>query len=294
MNKSSEIKEIVWDADNTLWDWVSYAVPAYEAMSAHISKRTGIPEPKVAAAMKRFYTDMGTMENVFLIQGLHAMKFFPKDWDQQQIEKLTEEAQSIFSTVRENNLKLYEGAKEAFLTTMEKGIRNTILTDAPGIQAPMRLKHFKLFDKDQKKMRAFALKATKPKKLPQKFMAKQLRGKYKLPFQLRYINEEKPHTNLEKILHMTREDIRRHVIIIGDNFKKDMGLAQKYNCRGLHAIYGEANPELITRILRFAPTRIAKRNISIETTNHEPKTNNNLIEIIESPREILSKIGLGS
>lgn len=291
-----EITDIVMDADNTLWDWVSYAVPAYEAMSTHIAKKMGIAEPKVALAMKRFYTAMGTMENVFLIQGLDAMGFF-KNHPELNLEELIEEVQKIFTETRRQYLKLYDGTEKTFHGLIKNGKKITILTDAPGIQAPMRLKHFGLYESDPKKMQVYALKAKKPKILPRKFMERKLRGKYDVPFKIGYIDEEKPDTDLFEVLKMTREEIRKHVIIIGDNEKKDMALAKKYGCRGLLAKYGEASTEMLARLLRFAPTRIAKKNVSVENSS-DPKPKHdeqdNLIQTINYPEEILKKLNLSA
>lgn len=34
---SENIRHVVWDGDNTIWDWMIYAVPSYEAMCRTIA-----------------------------------------------------------------------------------------------------------------------------------------------------------------------------------------------------------------------------------------------------------------
>ncbi len=54
MKKPSDIKHVVWDGDNTIWDWMGYAVPAYEAMCKSISRLSRKSFKATAAAMKDF------------------------------------------------------------------------------------------------------------------------------------------------------------------------------------------------------------------------------------------------
>lgn len=280
MNTPDHITDIVWDADNTLWDWVTYAVHAYEAMAQCIAQETGIPEPKVAAAMKKFYTDVGTMENPFLIQGLQTMGFF-KGVKNLNPDDLIEKAQSIFSKVRYDNLKLYEEIDKILKMTHESGINNHILTDAPGFQAAMRIRHFGLQDYIKS---VSTMPSPEPKTLPKKFRERMARGKYRVPFTVRTVDKEKPHTDLEKILRMTREQISHRVLIIGDNAPKDGRLALNYHCAGIIAAYGIANPDLLKRILRFAPAKSAKKNMATQESTEINLPN------VHSPGELKDKL----
>ncbi len=286
MKNPDRITDIVWDADNTIWDWVSYAVLAYEAMSQCIADETGIPEPKVAAAMKKFYTDVGTVENPFLIQGLHSMGFF-KNVKNLNLDDLIVKAQAVFYEVRDDNLKLYEGMDRILKMTHESGINNHILTDAPGFQAAMRIKHFELQDYIKS---VNAMPSPEPRTLPKKFRERMARGKYHVPFTVRYVDREKPFTDLEKVLHMTREQIARHVLIIGDNPPKDGKLALNNNCAGIIAAYGIAHADLLKRFLRFSPAKTAKKNMAIEESTqinlpsaHSPD------ELEQKIKELLNK-----
>ena len=284
---TQEITDIVWDADNTIWNWVTYAVHAYEAMSQCIASETGIPEPYVAAAMKRFYTDVGTLENEFLIQGLQAMGFFKKV-PKLNLEDLIHKAQATFSRVRSKYLQLYEGIDLIFQETHRIGIKNHILTDAPGFQASMRLQHFGLGELVES---VNTMPAADPKTLPKKFKERQRKGKYKVPFTVRVVDKEKPYTDLEKILHLTRDQIRQRVAVIGDNLAKDGKLAIRYGCRYGLARYGFAGEDLLKRLLRFAPARTAKKNVAIEE-NPEISDLPENIKLINTSSDLADFIGI--
>lgn len=282
-----EITDIIWDADNTLWDWVLYAVHAYEAMSQLISDETGIPEPRVAAAMKRFYSDVGTMENPYLIQGLHAMGFFKgvKNFD---MDELIDKVQATFSKVRNEFLELYEEIREILAGIHKKGLRQHVLTDAPGIQAPMRLQHFHLGEFFTS---VNIMHAADPKTLPKKFREKQRMGEYDVAFKVRIVNKEKPGSDVEKITSLTRKQIPKRVLNIGDSLPKDGGLAMRYGNRCILAGYGIPKEELLKRLLRFAPVKTARKNVSMEKTPDIKSLPENIM-LAESVRDLAGQLKL--
>lgn len=301
-----QITDIIWDGDNTLWDWMKYAVEAYEAMSQTIADETGKPEPEVAAAMKRYYTMMGTIEDERMIQGLEAEGFF-RDVPGFNMDRLIEKAQKIFTDVRDKNFHVYPGIYKVIKTVSGYGINNRILTDAPARQAKARLKHKRFGKKVIKHVNA--MPSRDPDNLPEIFRRREREGKYDVDFDVTEIPWEKPHSNLEEILRMTRDQIRKHVVIIGDNDRKDMELVRRYGCRGIHAVYGETTEDLLKRLLRFAPERVAKKNSSVggeSAAKNLPSTVENRIELetpgdksaqglivkVSDPREIFKVLGI--
>lgn len=286
------VTDVIWDGDNTIWDWMKYAVEAYEAMAQTIAEETGKPEPEVAAAMKKYYTMAGTIEDERMIQGLEAMGFF-KDCTSLDRDQLIQKAQKSFSDARRKNLRIYHGAHKVFKTIHENNIRNRILTDAPARQAKMRIRRSRL---GPLLTHVNALPSNNHPDLPAAFRERENAGKYDIDFAITEIPTEKPHTNLEEILDMTRAQISRHVVIIGDNDRKDMELVRRYGCRGIHAVYGETTEDLLKRLLRFAPERVAKKNSSVQHNGEPSKdaTTSGLIVQARNPYEILKFLGIKS
>lgn len=283
-----EITNIVWDGDNTLWPWVSYAAPAYEAMCQILAQESGKTEDEVADAMRTIYAEAGTMEYANLIQDLDTKGFFdgmPKYNQHDMVDKV----QKAFATIRSKKLKLYDGIKDVVETTHQHNIQNIMLTDAPEYQAQMRLKRSKLFQyiKD-----IFAMQSPELKDMHPKFKERQERGDYNIEFGSRAVSTEKPHTNLEEILNMTREQIRRHVVVIGDNPNKDMALVDTYECRGILAGYGKPDPADLDTLKRFAPPRISNRNAVTSESIANATNSKGLILVVDSPKEILKVLRL--
>lgn len=253
-----KITDVVFDGDNTIWDWVTYAAHAYDAMLQCIGKETKKPENKVVAAMKAFYTEVGTLEHEGLIQGLEAQGFF-KNVSQFDRDKLIHKVQTVFSEMRRKHLRLYDGMQNVLETLVKQGKKVRIITDAPEFQAKMRVRHFKLdpFIKDIYAMAGAAID------LPEKFQKRREDGHYKVDFPTFISELEKPYSDLESILKMTPEQISRHVLIVGDNPKKDIELAKRFDCRAIYAAYGIPPKAYLERLLRLAPEKVTRKNTTI-------------------------------
>ena len=151
--------------------------------------------------MQNFYVKAGSIENEGLIQGLEEAKFFKdvKGYNERFRKKLILKAQKVFDAARSEHLHLYPGIDSVFKKSYAAGIKNQILTDAPSLQASMRIMEVEL---DPFIETVFARKKADVPNLPPKFKNR----KYNVSFNVVEINGEKPYTNLEEILQMTRED----------------------------------------------------------------------------------------
>jgi phosphoglycolate phosphatase-like HAD superfamily hydrolase len=260
------IEKIIWDADNTFWNWVKYAAKAYQATAECIAKETGIPKEEVIPEMKNFYSQAGTMEDAGLIQGLEASGLFKKakKYDRQ---KLISAIRLIFNDCRHFYLKLYANMGYILGAAKRDGRENIVLSDAPAFHAVRRLIRSHL---EKNISRLYARPSRKIDNLPDDVVANEQTSKYDAPFDVIEVSDEKPDTNLKKVLRIegSKEQIaayiREHVAIIGDSRTKDMTLAEKWGCVGLHALWGIARKEDLEILKQFAPEKITERNSSKE------------------------------
>lgn len=279
MNQQDALHTVLWDGDNTIWDWMQYAVPAYEAMCSEIANIAGRSFDETADAMKEFYSFHGTLEHEGLIQGLKASGFFSGVVNFNQ-EQVILHVQTLFAMVRRQNLHVYPGIAKVMRDFHHEGVVQHILTDAPARQALARLSHSRLLPYINT---VFAMPSAEIRNIPLSLTKTSSRDAYQPKIAI--VSEEKPHTNLETLLAMTHDHITRHVGIIGDNMTKDMALGDRYGMRGVHAAYGAATADYIRRIQRFAPARVANRNM--EATGFPRNTNgNSRVTSVYHPREI--------
>lgn len=281
-NTSTDLSLVIWDLDGTVWDWLRYAAPAYEAMCQVIAARSGRSYDLTADAMQAFYTEKGTLEDEGLVQWLEDIGFFRHmpDFD---LQTMIDAAQQTFADVRLKNLHVYPGISKVMSDIREMGLRQIILTDAPGYQAQSRLRHSNL---SHNISAIYAMPTATVRDLPRKVDAatgvEYRRPRLEIPQFT--VNAEKPYTDLESVTDMTREAISRKVVIIGDNDAKDMELARRYDFLGVHAAYGAADRKLVARIQRFAPPHVTHRNMQVE---ERPGTQTPRIKTAFHPSEIV-------
>lgn len=277
-----EIKKIVWDVDNTLWDWVSYASKTYPAMCDLLAKEVGIDRDRIAEAMQTYYTQAQTVESSWLIQGLSNQGLFRGHSVDQQ--ELIRKVQRRFHASRQNSLNLYEGITEVLEVADEKDVDNQILSDAPAFHAASRIRHLNVEQSLFQSMHALQDSVVIP--IPHHYKDKD-KEHYGLGFPVHTLDHEKPHTDLEQVVGMTREQIQKHVVIIGDNRSKDMALAAKYGCLGIHARWGLPSDEQIEVLSRFAPRKVMQRNMAI----HGEVSKSTRIIGASEPRDVLRILG---
>ncbi len=258
----TDLSLVIWDLDGTVWDWLRYAAPAYEAMCQVIADLSERDYEVTADAMRDFYTKKGTLEDEGLVQGLQDVGFFDHMHDF-NLQTMIDAAQQTFARVRLEHLHVYPGISKAMSEIREMGLRQIILTDAPGYQAQWRLRHSNL---SHNIGAIYAMPTATVRDLPRKVDAatgvEYRRPRLEIPQFT--VNAEKPYTDLESVTHMTREAISRKVVIIGDNDAKDMELARRYDFLGVHAAYGAADRKLVARIQRFASPHVGHRNMQVE------------------------------
>jgi phosphoglycolate phosphatase-like HAD superfamily hydrolase len=294
IHPTREIKDIIWDADNTIWNWVHYAAKAYPAAARHIAQKTGIPLDTVIGEMKKFYTNAGTLEDAGLIQGLAIQGLF-KDLRNFNQNNLIQEIRKIFSDMRRRYLRQYPHMRETLEETHRKGINNIIVTDAPGFHAVRRIIRSKIHKSIK---RVYALPSRKTSDLPKDVREKERTGQYKPPFEVIELKEEKPYTNLEQVLKLENERavnleyIRKHVAIVGDNDKKDMGLARIWNCLGIEALWGKAPAEELEIIAQFIDRNQGGSRNADFTSPSQIEARDNIIGA-EKPENLLRILSIG-
>lgn len=127
---------LVWDGDNTLWDWLAYAGPAYTAMCQKLAELSGKHEDEVAEMMTSFYTRMGTLEHEGLVQDLFRQGLFEGLPLQEQ--EVILKVHGAFARARNKHFLVYDGIRETVQALTALGVRQVVVTDATGYQALSR------------------------------------------------------------------------------------------------------------------------------------------------------------
>jgi phosphoglycolate phosphatase-like HAD superfamily hydrolase len=224
-----------------------------------LMRATGSSRERITTLMQNYYGRAETMESSWLVQDLHHQGVFKGiDLDRQ---KLITEVREAFHTSRNRSLALYEGIDSVLHLAYEQDINNIILSDAPACHAASRIKHLDVEQDYFTEMHA--MKDSLPEEVPGDFHEKFDGGLYGLQFPVHHLDREKPHTDLESVLDLPRERFPEEVVIVGDSAAKDMQLAARYGCLGIHALWGCPDPAKIRTISEFASPRLLAKNSSV-------------------------------
>ena len=104
---------IIFDIDNTLYNFVDFFGPAFRAMVHVISSNTGIPEVDIVTSFKRVYTNRGSLEYRYSVQELDVLA----DYNKAEKDELLRTAIVAFSKSRNLRLITYEGCASAGFST---------------------------------------------------------------------------------------------------------------------------------------------------------------------------------
>lgn len=229
------------DLDGTTYSYPEYAAFTFRAMMHTLVEATGQHEEEVVRHMRQHYSTHG-IESPFLMQSLKANGFFQEDLQEEEENGLQQKIRAAFNAAKTNHLKPYPGILQV-LEEAQKGGREVIaLTDADELATSSKMSAYKTKHIDSRHFsRLIALDgsshaAGEQQRGVQEAEADRLRRQLRIPVSI--TPREKPESDLEALLGMTRSKISQTVGILGDNYHRDMALAKAYNMYGYHALWG--------------------------------------------------------
>ena len=135
------LKVAVFDLDNTLYDWVSYFVPAFDAMVGALVREHNIEEAQLLASLQRVHQAQGTTEYAFALSELDVLHEI-EEWA--SADAPTHPAIEAFQAEAAHRLRAYEGVVDVLGTLHEEGRTLVAYTDAMATYADIRLDQFGL------------------------------------------------------------------------------------------------------------------------------------------------------
>ncbi len=127
---------VIFDVDNTLYNFVDFFGPAFRAMLHTISLHTGIDEALIIQSFREVYKRRGSLEYRFSIQELDILR----NLDDEKMDRVKHAAIVAFSRSRKRRLLPYSGVPETLRWLKETGYGLIAYTDAPHIHSLNRLR----------------------------------------------------------------------------------------------------------------------------------------------------------
>jgi FMN phosphatase YigB (HAD superfamily) len=126
----TSFKLLICDLDNTLYDWVSYFVPAFYAMLDKAVEILGCDREKLLDDFREVHQRYHDSEHPFALLETASINERFKGRERYEIARALDDAFHAFNAARKTYLKLHPGVKETLEYVRERGIRLVAHTDS--------------------------------------------------------------------------------------------------------------------------------------------------------------------
>lgn len=246
MKRLACVRLVVTDLDNTLYDWVSYFVPAFYEMVTVAAPLLEVSLESLLDDLQRIHRKHGNSEHPFALLETDAVgKRFPGLSREAQAQQLNE-AFIAFNRRRKQTLKLYPNVFETLKFITDQGTDLVAYTEAPSINALHRIRFLGLTSLFSGIYAPESIGVNHPSIQH----AHSLEQEHQLLHAL-HSNHRKPSP---KVLQEICEYVNvspSETLYIGDSLTRDMGMANAAGILGAWARYGTVHdPELWEKLVR--------------------------------------------
>ena len=133
------IRALITDLDNTLYDWVTFFALSFDAMVTELTRILDVDRQSLLSQFKEIHQRYGSTETPWAALELpSARRKFPQATSSQLAEHL-ESAFHAFNSARKRHLRLYGGVAETLESFINKGVMIIGHTEALPVNAFYRL-----------------------------------------------------------------------------------------------------------------------------------------------------------
>ena len=132
------INALIVDMDNTLYDWVSYFVPAIQAMLNVAARLLNVSDHVLRADLRAVHVAHGNTEHPFALLETRTVRQSLPDLDVKQRHAVLLPAFAAFNTIRDDRLHLYPGVDETLRSIRATGCRVIGHTEATDVNIASR------------------------------------------------------------------------------------------------------------------------------------------------------------
>jgi len=239
---------LVTDLDNTLYDWFAMWYPAFSSLLEAVCSQSGVPRSVLLPEIRTIHQERGTSEYSYLLSELPSLrKLHPPD----EIAKIYEEAIHTYRSMRQKNLHLYPGVRNALDRIKELGVPIVVYTESLGFYSSWRLRELRLDGVVD------YLYSPPDHGFPDGVTPEMLRSRPPEAYQLKNTeHRETPRGILKpgvQILQGILQDMgtsASETVYVGDSLMKDVAMAQDVGVFDVLAKYGAVHDQAAYRLLQ--------------------------------------------
>jgi FMN phosphatase YigB (HAD superfamily) len=278
---AGNIKLLVTDLDNTLYDWLSSFVPAFYSMIQVAATVLEVDQEQLLDEMKVVHQRYHNSEQPYaLLEATSVVSRYPEASPLERKEHLTE-AFLEFNKVRRANLRLYPGVLETIKQIRDRGSIVVGHTEAVVENSLYRLELLGLTEELECLYAPEGKAPHHPDPRRPKIQEAYGNGVYLLPS-----NHRKPDPTVLKDICMRHRVSVEETLYVGDSISRDVAMAKNAGAYAAWARYGNRRDaalwEKLVRVTHWTDEDVAhEKRISDETKGIEPDV------VIDSFSELL-------
>lgn len=132
---------LVTDLDNTLFDWFDMWYPSFNAMLDAVSFKSGLSREVLFKEIRAIHQERGTSEYSYLLNELESLKSLHPG---ENISEVYKDAIDSYRSMRQKNMRLYPGVRDALLQIKQFGVPIAVYTESLAYYSSWRLRELDL------------------------------------------------------------------------------------------------------------------------------------------------------
>ena len=228
----AQIKLVVCDLDNTLYDWVTFFSKAFYAMVETVVPILDVPKDQILDEFQDVHKRYGDSEPPFALLEIPSVKNRYPDKSPKQLQDLLDPAFHSFNSARKKYLLAYPGVENGLTEIKMAGTKIVAHTEATVVNAEYRLRKLNLIDYFSC---IYAVQDKGPGH-PNPQQLKQSLRTHKL--QILSLHHRKPDTQILLKICADAGVTPSSALYIGDSIPRDIGMAHAAGVHSAWAKYG--------------------------------------------------------
>jgi FMN phosphatase YigB (HAD superfamily) len=240
-----QIRLFISDLDNTLYDWVSFFVPAFYAMANVVSTSLGITVEQMLNECKEVHQSCGSAEYPFaLLKTRSVLRKYPGH-QQSDLRRELHAAFDAFNRMRREQLVLYPGVRETLHHIKLNRVPFVAFTEAAAPNGIYRLNALEVLHQVDYLYAPHSIKENHPDPERQEFYRTLAKDKVR-PLDAA---QRKPAPDVLKMICSDFGVRPDQALYVGDSLPKDIAMAKEAGIHSALAKYGQVkDPTLLEQL----------------------------------------------
>lgn len=260
MQNKNEIKLVITDLDDTIWDWLYMWHSSFSVLLNRISSCFNINKDVLIDDFRSLHQKYHTTESSYIIRELKSLSPKEKDCVENRIQPKTNRTilHEYYSS-KKNSLKMYDGAREFLDFLKAKNIKVVGFTESNSFFVKYRIKHLSL---DSYFDRIYAIADYKLPNSVQKTYGDEYWESDEITFEYLPRDTKKPNPEILNQIINSYSINKSNVIYIGDKLDRDIAMANQAGVLSVYAKYGNeidgGNYDLLRSVTHWTPEEVER------------------------------------